>query len=68
MGRSAYLCYTVTTPSAQRDAMLEFVLLAAQEEGPRPFPETVLDVLRRVVRCDTLAYRAWNQNQAMVDQ
>jgi DNA-binding CsgD family transcriptional regulator len=48
--------------------MLEFVLLAAQEEGPRPFPEPVLDVLRHVVPCDTVAFRAWTQNQTVVDR
>lgn len=48
--------------------MLEFVLLAAAEEGARPFPEPVVDVLRRVVPCDTLAYRAWNKEQVTVDR
>jgi DNA-binding CsgD family transcriptional regulator len=48
--------------------MLEFVLLAAAEEGARPFPEPVVDVLRRVVPCDTVAYRAWNRDQITVDR
>jgi DNA-binding CsgD family transcriptional regulator len=48
--------------------MLEFVLLAAAEEGARPFPEPVVDVLRRVVPCDTVAYRAWNRDQVTVDR
>lgn len=41
--------------------MLDFVLLAAAEEGPRPFPEPVVEALRRVVPCDTVAYRAWSE-------
>jgi DNA-binding CsgD family transcriptional regulator len=48
--------------------MLEFVLLAAAEEGARPFPEAVVDVLRRVVPCDTVAYRAWDRDQITVDR
>jgi DNA-binding CsgD family transcriptional regulator len=48
--------------------MLEFILLAAAEDGARPFPEPVVDVLRRVVPCDTVAYRAWNRDHATVDR
>lgn len=47
--------------------MLEFVLLAAATEGERPFPEPVVDALRRVVPCDTVAYRAWSREQEIVD-
>lgn len=54
-------------PEAQREAMLEFVLLAAATEGERPFPEPVVDALRRVVPCDTVAYRAWSRRQKIVD-
>jgi DNA-binding CsgD family transcriptional regulator len=53
---------------AQRDAMLEFVLLAAAEEGPRPFPEHIVDTLRRVVPCDTVAYRAWSRKRGILDR
>jgi DNA-binding CsgD family transcriptional regulator len=45
--------------------MLEFVLLAAAEEGARPFPEPVVEALRRVVPCDTVAYRAWSRKSIL---
>jgi DNA-binding CsgD family transcriptional regulator len=48
--------------------MLQFVLLAAATEGPRPFPEPVAAALRRVVPCDTVAYREWGRNRALVDE
>ena len=48
--------------------MLEFLLRAAAEEGARPFPEALMDVFRRVVPCDTIAYRAWDRNHGIVDQ
>jgi DNA-binding CsgD family transcriptional regulator len=47
--------------------MLEFVLLAAATEGERPFPEPLVDALRRVVPCDTVAYRAWGRGQSIDD-
>jgi DNA-binding CsgD family transcriptional regulator len=45
--------------------MLEFVLLAAAEEGPRPFPEPIVEALRRVIPCETLAYRVWNRDRIL---
>ncbi len=54
--------------SVQQEAMLEFVLLAAEEEGARPFPEYVMSALLRVVRCDTVAYRAWSSPRRIVDR
>lgn len=53
--------------SARREALLEFVLLAAATEGERPFPEPVVDALRRVVPCDTAAYRAWGRAPSILD-
>lgn len=47
--------------------MLDFVLLAAEEDGARPFPEPVVDALRRVVPCDTAVYRAWS-TERIVDR
>jgi DNA-binding CsgD family transcriptional regulator len=41
---------------------VDFVLLAAAEEGPRPFPEPVVAALRRVVACETVAYREWGEH------
>jgi DNA-binding CsgD family transcriptional regulator len=67
MGRTAYFSGAVTVPSAQREATLDFVLLAAAEEGRRPFPEHVVDALRRVVPCDTVAFRAWSPDSGIVD-
>jgi DNA-binding CsgD family transcriptional regulator len=67
MGRSAYLSPQVNNPVARRDALLEFILLAAEEESARPFPEHVVDALRRIVQCDTVAYRAWDRRQGVFD-
>lgn len=53
------------TRSAQREAIIEFILLAAAEEGARPFPEPVVDELSRVVPCDTVAYRAWSRTRVL---
>jgi DNA-binding CsgD family transcriptional regulator len=47
--------------------MLQFLLLAAETEGGRPFPEPVVDALKRVVPCDTVAYRAWGREQTILD-
>jgi len=41
---------------------VDFVLLAAAEDGPRPFPEPVVAALRRVVACETVAYREWEKH------
>jgi DNA-binding CsgD family transcriptional regulator len=60
MGRSAYLVSIVAISASRRNAMLELVLLAAEEESPRPFPEPVVAALRQAVPCDTVAYRAWS--------
>lgn len=54
--------------SARREALLEFVLLAAAEGSARPFPEPVVDALRRVVPCDTVAYRAWSRALGVFDR
>ncbi len=43
--------------------MLEFLLLAGSTEGETPFPEPVVGALRRVVPCDTVAYRAWSRDE-----
>lgn len=48
--------------------MLEFVLLAAAEEGARPFPEPVVGALGRVVPCETVAYRAWSRERGILDR
>jgi DNA-binding CsgD family transcriptional regulator len=56
------------TGSARSEAILEFVLLAAAEEGERPFPERVLGALLDVVPCDTVAYRAWSGELGILDR
>lgn len=48
--------------------MLEFILLAAAEDGRRPFPEPVVDALRRVVPCDTVAFRVWSAEGRIIDR
>jgi DNA-binding CsgD family transcriptional regulator len=56
------------TTAAQREAILDFLLLAAAEEGSRPFPEPVVEALRQVVPSDTVAYRAWNRERGILDR
>jgi DNA-binding CsgD family transcriptional regulator len=56
------------TRSAQREAVIEFLLLAAAEEGARPFPEPVVAALLDVVPCDTVAYRAWSRESGILDR
>ena len=56
------------TRSAQREAILEFVLRASAEEGARPFPEHVVAPLLGVVPCDTVAYRAWSRKSGILDR
>jgi DNA-binding CsgD family transcriptional regulator len=56
------------TRSARREATLEFLLLAAEEEGERPFPEPVLEALLDVVPCETVAYRAWSRELGILDR
>jgi DNA-binding CsgD family transcriptional regulator len=58
----------VSLRSAQREAMLEFALLAAAVDGARPFPEPVVRSLRRVVLCDTVAYRTWSWDVGITDR
>jgi DNA-binding CsgD family transcriptional regulator len=53
---------------AQREAILEFVLLAAAEEGARAFPEPVVEAFRRAVPCDTIAYRVWSRERGILDR
>jgi DNA-binding CsgD family transcriptional regulator len=45
--------------------LLDFVLVAAEEQSERPFPEPVVDALRRVIPCDTVAYRAWSRDDVL---
>ena len=52
----------MAAPTQRRGAFVDFVLLAAAEEGPRPFPEPVVAALRRVVACETVAYREWGEH------
>jgi DNA-binding CsgD family transcriptional regulator len=53
---------------AQREATLEFLLLAAEEDGTRPFPEHVVAALLDVVPSDTVAYRAWSCENGILDR
>jgi DNA-binding CsgD family transcriptional regulator len=64
-GSIGVFCGVVTIPGAQREALLDFVLLAAEEQSARPFPEPVVDAFRRVIPCDTVAYRAWSRHDVL---
>ena len=56
------------TKSARHEAMLEFLLRAAAQEGTRPFPEHVVAALLDVMPCDTVAYRAWSTTTGILDR
>jgi len=62
MGRSSYPWGTVRGEAPRREVLLDFLLLAAAEDGPRPFPEPVVEALRRVVPSETVAYREWGRD------
>lgn len=42
--------------TADYRAVLEFVHVAAESDGPDPFPENVLAHLRQLIPCDTVSY------------
>ena len=44
----------------RREALVDFLLEAVADEATTPFPADVLAGLRRVVRCETVAYWEWS--------
>jgi DNA-binding CsgD family transcriptional regulator len=51
----------VAQPSAREyRAVLDFIGVALDNEGPNPFPEPVLDELRRLIPSVTVSCRAWD--------
>jgi DNA-binding CsgD family transcriptional regulator len=49
----------------RREALVDFLLEAAADEGTTPFPADVLAGLRRVVRCETVCYREWSAQELL---
>jgi DNA-binding CsgD family transcriptional regulator len=49
--------------SDRREALVDFLLEAVADEGTTPFPADVLASLRKVVRCDTVAYWEWSPQE-----
>jgi DNA-binding CsgD family transcriptional regulator len=49
----------------RREALLDFLLEAVAEEGAAAFPRNVLAGMRRVVRCETVAYREWTPEELL---
>jgi DNA-binding CsgD family transcriptional regulator len=49
--------------ASRREALLDFLLEAVADEGTTPFPADVLAGLRRVARCETVAYWEWNPQE-----
>src|SRR5215469_12697582 len=50
---------------ADHQALVEFLLEAAADEGTTPFPADVLAGLRRVVRCEAVGYWEWNARELL---
>ena len=49
----------------RREALLDFLLEAVAEEGTTPFPADVLAGLRKVVRCEAVAYWEWSAQELL---
>ena len=49
----------------RREAVLDFLLEAVADEGTTPFPADVLAGLRRVVRCEAIAYWEWSAQELL---
>jgi DNA-binding CsgD family transcriptional regulator len=49
----------------RREAVLDFLLEAIADKGTAPFPADVLAGLRRVVRCETVAYWEWSAHELL---
>jgi DNA-binding CsgD family transcriptional regulator len=49
----------------RREALVDFLLEAAADEGTTPFPADVLAGLRRVARCETVCYREWSAQEEL---
>ena len=47
------------------EAMLDFLLHAASDEGAEAFPPVVLAGLRRVVPCEAVSYREWSPHDQL---
>jgi DNA-binding CsgD family transcriptional regulator len=47
------------------EAMLDFLLRAASDEGAEAFPPVVLAGLRRVVPCEAVSYREWSPREQL---
>ena len=47
------------------EALQDFLLEAASDEGTTPFPAHVLAGMRRVVRCETVSYREWSPEKQL---
>src|SRR5207245_2860331 len=60
-GSIAVACWDMArlTP-ALYEALLDVVLVADAVEAPHPFPDHVLETMRRAIPCDSICYREWN--------
>jgi DNA-binding CsgD family transcriptional regulator len=45
-------------------AALDFLKIAQGVDGPEPFPERVVDALRRLIPCAIVSYREWGEDGA----
>jgi DNA-binding CsgD family transcriptional regulator len=49
----------------RREALVDFLLEAAADEGTTPFPADVLAGLRKVVRCEAVGYWEWSAQELL---
>jgi DNA-binding CsgD family transcriptional regulator len=49
----------------RREALLDFLLAAAADEGTAPFPAEVLAGLRRVIRCEAVSHWEWSAGELL---
>jgi DNA-binding CsgD family transcriptional regulator len=49
----------------RREALVDFLLEAVADEGTTPFPADVLAGLRKVARCEAVAYWEWNPQELL---
>src|SRR5690242_11820814 len=48
-----------------REALLDFLLETAADEGTTPFPADVLAGLRRVIRCEAVSHWEWSAHELL---
>jgi RNA polymerase sigma factor (sigma-70 family) len=66
--RSSYLFGVARVSTSDLEKVLDVVYEAAEVDGPRPFPEPVLEAMRRLVPCDVVAFHDRTGGEPAVSQ